>query len=52
MNTRLLVVIGVVLPSGWVFVPRLLVLLVAVLTEAEPSPCRAVAQMTAAHWSG
>jgi hypothetical protein len=48
----LLVVIGVVLPSGWAFVPGLLVLLVAVLTEAEPSPCRSVAQMTAAHWSG
>jgi hypothetical protein len=48
----LLVVIGVVLPSGWAFVPGLLVLLVAVLTEAEPSPCRAAAQMTAAHWSG
>jgi hypothetical protein len=48
----LLVVIGIVLPSGWAFVPGLLVLLVAMLTEAEPSPCQAAAQMTAAHWSG
>jgi hypothetical protein len=48
----LLAVIGVLLPSGWAFVPGLLVLLVAVLTEAEPSPCQAAAQMTAAHWSG
>ncbi len=45
-----LLVVGVMLPSGAAFVPGMLVLLVALLKGAEPSHCRAAAQMTGAHW--
>jgi len=47
-----LLVVGVTLPSGAAFVPGILVLLVALLKGAEPSHCRAAAQMTGAHWHG
>lgn len=46
----LLVAIGGMLPSGWVFVAGLLVFLLALLKEAEPSRCRKADQMTGAHW--
>ncbi len=48
----LLVIIGVMLPNGGAFVAGLLVLLLALLRGAEPSHCRAAAQMTGAHWHG
>jgi hypothetical protein len=48
----LLLVIGFNLPNGGAFVAGLLVLLLALLREAERSHCRAAAQMTGAHWHG
>jgi hypothetical protein len=45
-----LVVVGVVLPSGAALVPGILVVLIALLKGAEPSHCRAAAQMTGVHW--
>lgn len=45
-----LLVVGVMLPTGAAFVPGMLVLLLALLKGAEPSHCRAAAQMTGAHW--
>ena len=45
-----LIVVGVVLPSGAAFVPGMLVVLIALLKAAEPSHCRAAAQMTGVHW--
>jgi hypothetical protein len=45
-----LIVVGVVLPSGAAFVPGMLVVLIALLKGAEPSHCRAAAQMTGVHW--
>jgi len=45
-----LLIAGVILPSGAAFVPGLVVLLVALLKGAEPSHCRAAAQMTGVHW--
>ncbi len=46
----LLMVVGIVLPSGMTLVPGMLVLLFALLKGAGPSDCRAVTQLTAAHW--
>lgn len=48
----LLVVIGVMLPSGWAFIAGPLVLLPALLVEAGRSHCQAADQMTVAHWHG
>jgi len=48
----LLVVIGVVLPSGGAFLLGLIVLLFALLRGPSRSHCRAADQMTAAHWHG
>ena len=45
-----LMVAGVMLPSGAAFVPGMLVVLIALLKGAEPSHCRAAAQMTGVHW--
>ena len=45
-----LIVVGVVLPSGAAFIPGMLVVLIALLKAAEPSHCRAAAQMTGVHW--
>ena len=46
----LLMIVGIVLPSGMTLVPGMLVLLFALLKGAGPSDCRAVTQLTAAHW--
>lgn len=46
----LLVAIGGMLPSGWAFAAGLLVFLLALLREAEPSHCRTADQMTGVHW--
>jgi hypothetical protein len=45
-----LLVVGFMLPSAAAFVPGILVLLAALLKGAEPSHCRAAAQMTGVHW--
>ena len=45
-----LIVVGVVLPSGAALVAGILVVLIALLKGAEPSHCRAAAQMTGVHW--
>jgi hypothetical protein len=45
-----LIVVGAVLPSGAAFVPGMLLVLIALLKGAEPSHCRAAAQMTGVHW--
>jgi hypothetical protein len=47
-----LVVIGVMLPSGWAFLGGLLALLLALLGGAESCCCRAAGQMTGARWQG
>ena len=48
----LLVVIGVILPSGGAFLLGLPVLFLALLGGPSRSHCRAADQMTGAHWSG
>ena len=46
----LLMVVGIVLPSGMTLVPGMLVLLFALLKGAGASDRRAATQLTAAHW--
>ena len=47
----LLMVVGIVLPSGMTLVPGMLVLLFALLKGAGASDCRDATQLTAAHWT-
>jgi len=46
----LLMVVGIVLPSGMTLVPGMLILLFALFKGAGASGSRAVTQLTATHW--